>query len=102
LGITKLSICKEISEKNGIPLPTVEDSVDSFLEILKGKIASGESIQIRGFGSFCRIHKKERNVWDPIQKKVKTSEEKFKIQFKPGKDWTELACSQLSQKSKGD
>lgn len=102
MGTTKLSICKEISEKNGVPLPVIENSIDSFLNILKDRIASGESIQIRGFGSFCRIYKKERNVWDPIQKKVKTSEEKFKINFRAGKDWTEMACSQLSQKSKGD
>ncbi|MBE7412430.1 MAG: HU family DNA-binding protein [Leptospiraceae bacterium] len=102
MGITKLSICKEISERNSIPLSLVENSVDSFLEILKNKIASGESIQIRGFGSFRRVLKKKRNVWDPIQRITKISEEKFKIHFKSGKEWTELTHSQLSQKSKGD
>lgn len=102
MGLTKLSICKQISEIEKIPLKTVEKSVDSFLQILKEKISTGESIQIRGFGSFFRIFKQKRNVWDPVQKKMKISNEKFKISFRTGKEWTEMACSQLSQKSKGD
>ncbi len=90
------------TKKQNIPFEIADTNAAGDYAYLKNKIASGESIQIRGFGSFRRVLKKKRNVWDPIQRITKISEEKFKIHFKSGKEWTELTHSQLSQKSKGD
>ncbi|MCE9501007.1 MAG: HU family DNA-binding protein [Leptospira sp.] len=102
MGTTKSEICKVVSLSKQIPFKIVEDSVNGFLENLKIEIASGNAIQLRGFGSFSRIKKKSRKVWDPALKIVKVSPEKFKISFKTGKEWTEMTSSFLNNNREGD
>ena len=56
--MTKADIVSEISKSTGIDKQTVLSSVESFMEIVKGSLAKGENVYLRGFGSF--VIKKRR------------------------------------------
>ena len=63
--MTKADIVSEISKNTGIDKSTVLASVESFMEIVKGSLAKGENVYLRGFGSFVvkkRAQKTARNI----------------------------------------
>ena len=63
--MTKADIVSEISKSTGIDKQTVLSSVESFMEIVKGSLAQGENVYLRGFGSFVikkRAQKTARNI----------------------------------------
>ena len=63
--MTKAEIVKEISQNTGIEKVTVEKAVEAFMESVKGSMAEGSNVYLRGFGSFIvknRAAKTARNI----------------------------------------
>lgn len=63
--MTKADIVSEISKNTGIDKQTVLNSVESFMDIVKGSLSQGENVYLRGFGSFVikkRAQKTARNI----------------------------------------
>ena len=63
--MTKADIVNEISKNTGIEKAVVLETVDNFLESVKGSLAKGENVYLRGFGSFIvkkRAQKTARNI----------------------------------------
>ncbi|MCD7933652.1 MAG: integration host factor subunit beta [Tannerellaceae bacterium] len=63
--MTKADIVSEISKNTGIDKQTVLASVESFMTTVKGSLAQGENVYLRGFGSFVvkkRAQKTARNI----------------------------------------
>jgi len=61
----KADIIKEIRNRNGFTLKKSLETVETLLEIIKSRLASGEDVLIRGFGKFCVKEKKERKGRNP-------------------------------------
>ena len=63
--MTKAEIVAEIANKTGIEKVAVQAVVESFMETVKGTMADGENVYLRGFGSFIvkrRAEKTGRNI----------------------------------------
>ena len=63
--MTKIEIVKEVSKNTGIEANTVMAVVEGFMEAVKGSMAKGENVYLRGFGSFVvkkRAQKTARNI----------------------------------------
>lgn len=63
--MTKAEIVAEISEKTGVEKVAVQGVIESFMESVKGSLAKGENVYLRGFGSFIvkkRAEKTGRNI----------------------------------------
>lgn len=63
--MTKADIVNEISKNTGIEKITVQKTVEAFMESLKGSLAHGKNVYLRGFGSFIikkRAKKTARNI----------------------------------------
>ncbi|MFY9151067.1 MAG: HU family DNA-binding protein [Prolixibacteraceae bacterium] len=63
--MTKADIVKEISQNTGIEKVTVEKAIEAFMETVKGSLAEGSNVYLRGFGSFIvknRAEKTARNI----------------------------------------
>ena len=63
--ITKADIVNEISKNTGIEIAVVLETVEKFMESVKGSLAKGENVYLRGFGSFIvkkRAQKTARNI----------------------------------------
>jgi len=63
--MTKAEIVAQIAGKTGIEKVAVQATVEAFMESVKGSLASGENVYLRGFGSFIikkRAKKTGRNI----------------------------------------
>ena len=64
----------------------VDLAVKALLEMMGGALASGERIEIRGFGSFSLHHRPSRVGRNPKTGEPVSLPEKFVPHFKPGKE----------------
>ena len=63
--MTKIEIVKEVSKNTGIEANTVMAVVEGFMEAVKGSMAKGKNVYLRGFGTFevkTRKAKTGRNI----------------------------------------
>lgn len=63
--MTKADIISEIAKSTGIDKITVGNVIEGFMESVKGSMASGENVYLRGFGTFLikrRANKVARNI----------------------------------------
>ncbi len=60
--MTKADIVNEIALKTGIDKSTVLDTVEAFMETVKGSLAKNENVYLRGFGSFIVKHRAEKTA----------------------------------------
>ena len=63
--MTKAEIVREVSKSTGIEANTVMAVVEGFMEAVKGSMAKGENVYLRGFGTFAvqtRAQKTASNI----------------------------------------
>jgi DNA-binding protein HU-beta len=63
--MTKADVVAEIAEKTGLEKNDVQRTVETFMDSVKGSLAKGENVYLRGFGSFIvkkRAEKTGRNI----------------------------------------
>lgn len=63
--MTKADIVSEIAKSTGVDKTTVANVIEGFIESIKGSMASGDNVYLRGFGSFIikeRAEKTARNI----------------------------------------
>lgn len=58
--MTKAEIVTEISNKTGIEKVAVQATVEALMDAIKGSLADGENVYLRGFGSFVIKHRAEK------------------------------------------
>jgi len=71
---------------DSLPAKDVELSVRTIMDQLTQNLASGERIEIRGFGSFSLHHRPSRVGRNPKTGEPVPLEEKYVPHFKPGKE----------------
>ncbi len=85
----KADLVTTISEKTGVPKVDVLVSLEEFFKSVKGSLANGENVYIRGFGSFI-IKKRKKKVGRHIKMNVSIEiPEHYIPAFKPAKIFTE-------------
>ena len=63
--MTKAEIVAEIAQSTGIQKVAIQAVVEEFMTVVKGSLAEGENVYLRGFGSFIikkRAEKTGRNI----------------------------------------
>ena len=63
--MTKADIVELIAEKTGFTIKDVKTVVEDFLDEVKGSLAEGKHIEIRGFGTFKVKNHKARKARNP-------------------------------------
>ncbi|RMF28931.1 MAG: integration host factor subunit beta [Bacteroidetes bacterium] len=85
----KADLVNAISEKTGVAKVDVLVTLEEFFKQVKGSLASGENVYIRGFGSFI-IKKRARKIGRHIKKNVAIEiPEHYIPSFKPAKVFVE-------------
>lgn len=85
----KAELVATISEKTGVPKVDVLVTLETFFKEVKGSLAEGENVYIRGFGSFV-IKKRAKKIGRHIKKNVAIEiPEHFIPSFKPAKIFVE-------------
>jgi integration host factor subunit alpha len=65
MTLTKDHLVSVLAEANGYPRNQTVELVETLLELIKSKLASGEDVLISGFGKFCVKKKRERRGRNP-------------------------------------
>ncbi len=65
MTLTKANIVESVQNQIGFPKNKSSEVIETFLEIIKSTLASGEDVLISGFGKFCVKEKKERKGRNP-------------------------------------
>ena len=91
--MTKAEVIAEIANKTGVDKADAQTVVEAFFEVVKNKMADGENIYVRGFGSFVnkrRAPKIGRNI---SKNTAIVIEEHYIPSFKPSKTFVSLVKS---------
>jgi len=83
--MTKAEIVNEIAKQTGIEKVTVQTVVESFMESVKGSLAAGNPVYLRGFGSFIIKHRAQKAARNITAKTTITIPEHDVPSFKPAK-----------------
>ncbi|MEL7118726.1 MAG: HU family DNA-binding protein [Bacteroidota bacterium] len=85
----KADLVAAISEKTGVPKVDVLVTLETFFQEVKGALANGENVYVRGFGSFV-IKKRAKKIGRHIKKNVAIEiPEHYIPAFKPAKVFVE-------------
>ncbi len=63
--MTKAEIVAEIAQRTGMEKVNIQETIEEFMNVLKGSLKDGENVYLRGFGSFIikkRAEKTGRNI----------------------------------------
>ncbi len=87
--MTKAEIIAQISEKTGIDKNDVTTTVETFFSVVKDKMSEGESIYVRGFGSFVNKKRAQKIARNISKNTAITIEAHYIPSFKPSKMFVE-------------
>ncbi|MBM4192538.1 MAG: integration host factor subunit beta [Gammaproteobacteria bacterium] len=88
--MTKSELIELITVKQRhLPPKDIEIALKQILEIMSDALATGERIEIRGFGSFSLHFRLPRQGRNPKTGEAVVSSGKYVPHFKPGKDLRE-------------
>jgi len=65
MTLTKIQIVDSVQNQTGFTKNRSSQLLETLLEIIKSKLASGEDVLISGFGKFCIKQKNERRGRNP-------------------------------------
>ena len=82
MTLTKIQIVDSIHNQTGFPKNRSSEIVETLLEIIKGRLASGEDVLVSGFGKFCVKEKKERKGRNPATGDAMRLEPRKVVTFK--------------------
>lgn len=98
----KADLVTSISEKTGIAKVDVLVSLESFFKEVKGSLAEGENVYIRGFGSFV-VKKRAKKIGRHIKEnKAIEIPEHFIPSFKPAKVFVEQVKDKVTELPEDD
>jgi DNA-binding protein HU-beta len=96
--MTKADIVAEIADKTGLDKNEVLQTVEAFMDTVKGSLAKGNNVYLRGFGSFI-VKKRAEKTGRNISKKQTIIIPAHNIPaFKPAKTFVEDVKSNVKVK----
>ena len=98
--MTKSELIERIAEKQEqLPIKDIEIAVKMVLEYMSQVLASGERIEIRGFGSFSLHYREPRVGRNPKTGESVTLSGKYVPHFKPGKELRDRVDASIQNSS---
>ena len=83
--MTKADIVNEISKNTGIEKPTVQKTIEAFMETVKNSLVKDKNVYLRGFGSFIVKKRAEKTARNITKNTTIIIPEHFIPAFKPSK-----------------
>ena len=87
--MTKVEIVNEVAKATGIEKIQVQAVIEAAMEAVKGSVIAGESVYLRGFGSFIIKHRAQKAARNITKKTTLTIPAHNIPAFKPAKVFLE-------------
>ena len=97
--MTKADVINQISDKTGIDRSDVTTTVETLFAVVKGSMAEGENIYVRGFGSFVNKKRAKKIARNISKNTAIVIDEHFVPSFKPSKVFVEQVKSSSKVKA---
>jgi DNA-binding protein HU-beta len=98
----KADLVASISEKTGVPKVDVLVTLETFFKEIKGSLAGGENVYVRGFGSFV-IKKRAKKIGRHIKRNESIEiPEHFIPSFKPAKSFVDQVKNNVTEMPEDD
>ena len=88
--ITKTNLIKAIQEKTNCSVSAVNSILDAATEFITQRVADGETVSIKNFGTFSARNRAERSGRNPRTGESIIIEARKVAIFKPGKAFKEI------------
>ena len=86
-SLTKSDLIDKLSQKQRNLSPEdVETAIKELIKMMSNSLATGERIEIRGFGSFSLHYRPQRSGRNPKSGELVNIPEKYIPRFRPGKE----------------
>ncbi len=93
--MTKADIVEKIAAKTGLTKTDTALVVEGVLEALKDALIKGNTVEIRGFGTFKIKKRAARRARNPRTGEPVTIPEKFVPTFKPSRDLKDAVANEV-------
>jgi DNA-binding protein HU-beta len=87
--MTKAELVSEIAKSTGVDKTSVLTTVEKFMEVVKGSLAGGENVYLRGFGTFQLKKRAEKTARNISKNTAMIIPEHNIPQFKPANEFKE-------------
>lgn len=87
--MTKAEVIAEISSQTGLDKNEVTTTVEAFFKVVKNKMADGENIYVRGFGSFVNKKRASKIGRDISKNQAIEIPAHYIPSFKPSKSFVD-------------
>jgi DNA-binding protein HU-beta len=87
--VTKAEVIAEITEKTGLERNDVAIAIEKFFDVIKDSMERGESIYVRGFGSFVNKKRAQKVARNISKNTAIIIDEHFVPSFKPSKQFVQ-------------
>lgn len=84
--MTKTDLVRAVAEKSGLRVKDSEAAINAFIEVVTEALKNGDSVEIRGFGTFFMKERAARVARNPKTGEKIEVPPKLVPAFKPGKD----------------
>ena len=96
--MTKADIVERIASGTGLTKIETEAVVNGFIATVIKALTQGESIELRGFGSFRTRHRAARTARNPRTKEIVEIEARYVPVFKASKDFRDAVDEAMKEK----
>lgn len=98
--MTKADLINEISKKTGVEKVTVKETVEAFMDTVKGSLSENRNVYLRGFGSFVVKRRAEKTARNISKNTTITIPEHYIPSFKPSKTFVSEVKSNVKPENK--
>lgn len=96
-AVNKADIVDRIAEGTGLTKLETEAVVNGFMTVVVEALKAGDSVELRGFGTFKAQHREPRNLRNPSTDEPMTLPERHVPTFKPSRHFRDEVDEALSK-----
>lgn len=95
--MTKAEIIEQVSSGTGLTKIETEAIINGFMTAVISAVQQGDSVELRGFGSFRARHRAARTARNPVTGEIVDVAARYVPVFKASKGFREAVDRSLSQ-----
>ena len=99
--MNKSELVAKIAERTDLPVATVSEVIETFLDLVRRSVVRGEKVVLSGFGTFhrqSRARRTARNLWTDKPMRLGATNV---AAFRPGKPFKDAVARRRSRSSTG-
>jgi len=87
--MNKSDLIKDVANQSGLTQTEARNAVDNLVKLIIKKVGAGQSVNLRGFGTFRAVHRSARKAQHPrTRRTINVAAKKVPV-FRASPEWKE-------------